>query len=1206
MKKEFLVKKIKHFFVLGFLVTFSGCKLLDLSILQNKDSAKNDLFSDPLDTKEKQQKELRVFLKEFKKKFKEGGFDHRIAGVGREISENEILAKKVSSKEDEKFYHDELAKLNERKQVLINIKDTRVASEEVIQNHIKIIAKEIDRLKKIKDYVEYKPFYSFSDFNEIQKTITTLEHKISAENSARDSLYQQKKTEAGTVVYWQKEIETKQKEQKKLVEEVVPIEKEQGLEAEKELKQKAKLLEKSIFLMNEKKELAEEIINKLNLEINYKDVELNVLERELLELNKGATLLNERLFIDQSDIKALEEDVAKEEKVISDVRNRSNRTKESKKTNKKNYQSRLVKLEKKRKLFKEVDPDRYFLDARYKKLEDIVLFLDRNLDYLDTKIELGDEKLNLKKLELKLTNIRRRLYLRDYDKGDIEKWSNEFYNASRREEEQIVALDGRKIEINNFIISTKLKIENIKATIEKFQEQKDLIFKDNEKAYKDSIDALEEAMTHVKKQSGMSLETSALISELIRFKVSIINQYQLILKTLGEKKLFDIWRRSSKAISWDNFVKSLNRIEHFAREFVWNLPLILNPISWFRFLKKLRLRDYIGWIILLACFVLYFLLLRFGVYFSRRKIGERLSRTHGLKQFLLSILYVVLDVVYKSYILFSVWLFILLDMTFNFKHFIGNAGRFLTYTDSAILKIYFFIFSIILLLYLSSKLVSGLKNINERMDYSFISKAFVEKYVLILKFLFYSSAILLPLQKAFSFFVDKSSRLPDVILGIYISVLEIIGIILFIVHKSDLLSLFKPKHAISKWFWHILDKYYYWILLFLMSLMILSNPYVGYRNLAFLLLHAVPLTILIFSGLFFLHFVIRKYSALWFIREEDDEVIDRFEHAKAYYGIFVILTFLLLIFVGIVLVAKIWGSTNPVELISGLLQNKWTIDIGEGYKFGFVQFFVLVLFIAGGFLTATLIDKFVLSKIFDVLRMDFGVRNTISSILRYIIIYIVIVIGLTAVNLGRYIGLISTAAILGIGFAFKDILVDLIAGFWILIERPIEIGSFIELDNIIGTVRKISPRATIVKSATQRTIIIPNKDLINKHIVNWNYGRTNVGFDIRISIHYADDPNLVKEILMKIVRSDNRILHSPAPVFRVDDFQKSGYEFLVRAFTSSRRVRDKWDIAASFRVNILKEFKENNITIPYPHTTLKFENKDGKIQSPIAINFDEK
>ena len=310
------------------------------------------------------------------------------------------------------------------------------------------------------------------------------------------------------------------------------------------------------------------------------------------------------------------------------------------------------------------------------------------------------------------------------------------------------------------------------------------------------------------------------------------------------------------------------------------------------------------------------------------------------------------------------------------------------------------------------------------------------------------------------------------------------------------------------------------------------------------------------------------------------------------------------------MIAKIWGAESPLDLISYLLKEKLTINVGDGYKLGFIQLFVFTLFIAGGCVTSTLIEKFVLSKIFDVLRVDIGVQNTVSNVLHYTIVYMVIVIGLMSIQLGWFIIYISTAAVVGIGLASRDLLADLIAGFIILFERPIEIGNFIEFEDKIGTVQKISPRSTIIKNASQRSIIIPNRELLSKPIINWTYARSNIGFDIEVEISYQNDPDLVKKILTDIIQKESRILRSPNTILRLESFEKSGFKFLIRTYTSSRRVREKWAIASDIRINILREFKKNNIVIPYPHRTIQFDQERTfdpvkKEQRAVTIKFDK-
>ena len=69
-----------------------------------------------------------------------------------------------------------------------------------------------------------------------------------------------------------------------------------------------------------------------------------------------------------------------------------------------------------------------------------------------------------------------------------------------------------------------------------------------------------------------------------------------------------------------------------------------------------------------------------------------------------------------------------------------------------------------------------------------------------------------------------------------------------------------------------------------------------------------------------------------------------------------------------------------------------------------------------------------------------------------------------------------------LGFAFKDILQNWIAGFFILIRRPFQRGDQIKVGDIEGTVQAVETRATLVKTYSGRLVIIPNSDIYTRSV----------------------------------------------------------------------------------------------------------------------------
>ncbi|KKP26554.1 MAG: hypothetical protein UR14_C0001G0058 [candidate division TM6 bacterium GW2011_GWE2_31_21] len=1189
MKKLF--NKIS-IYSLAIVILLTCNTLKTISFTFTEDKPETALFLNPIELRKKQIADLNQFEKSFLQQSKDAksNISKKIGLVNSQITETESLIKNSPMSEAE-IYKKKLNKLKERKNKLQNLKESWNSAEEIIPEHKKTLEEIIENLQKESTNQEVKLVYSLKDLKEAQNSITELMHKINIENFKKEWILKQKKSEEDDIQSIQKEIDTKKKEQKRILEKNTTLKADDDSISAKNALHQAEIIDIDLNIANDRKENAEISTIKLDLEIKNKESEIKLLELRLEKLKIDLSIIQDRLYINKADLESMQEELTKERQAYLEVVNELNKEKEYKKFEKENYRLMVSLLldEKKAKpdITKITDARSYLISSQTENAEHKALALEKELDLIESRKYLANDKINLKELDFKIVDILYKLQTQKFKKSHLEKWISNLSESSKKEEYAKKSLDEKRVDVSNSLTEAKLKLDRIQTAIDTIKKKKDSIFKGKEQIFQDSLNAYREAEQNISLQMSISQEIFLVNSELIKYKNDILSQYQFILSELETRKSFSIWKRSQVAISLDGLLKALDDAEEFVKEFFSYLPNLISPKAFITIVMQQTTFDFLGWIILICMFFLFLFTFKILSKIIYQKINCIKLPKNKFNIFIALISKSFSDLLVKYPNSIYVWLFILLDININFKKLIGSFGTFATYSDNNFLKICFYTFSIPFLLFLSFKFLSTLIKLNKDNNCIMIPRNIEPIYKVIIQTFLYSTVTLYPLKEAFSLFVDKSSRLPDLVETIYLIIISILIIIPIMLHKTKLVEIFSPQNNFLRKIVSFVSKNYYWSMLFLFLLMILFNPYIGYYNLAIMIGYAVPLTILTLHFIMFIHSFVRSSSVYWFIREEDDEVVDRFEHAKVYYGLFVILSLLSLLVISLIFMAKIWGVESPLESIWYLIQDKWTIDLGDGYKFGIIQVFVFGLFLASGYLVSTLLDKFVLIKFFDILRMEFGIRNTVSSISHYIIIYLVIVIGLTYINLGGFVKWVSAAAAVGIGFALKDLLMDLVCGFLVLIERPIEIGNYVEIDNVEGTVKKITPRTTTIKNGLQKSIIIPNRDVIGKAIINWTYSRTDIGFEIIVEISYENDPELVKKIILDILQSDSRILRSPNPILRVEDFGENGYKFLIRAFISVRRIKERWDIAAHIRSQILKEFKKHNIIIPYPQREIK-------------------
>ncbi len=144
-----------------------------------------------------------------------------------------------------------------------------------------------------------------------------------------------------------------------------------------------------------------------------------------------------------------------------------------------------------------------------------------------------------------------------------------------------------------------------------------------------------------------------------------------------------------------------------------------------------------------------------------------------------------------------------------------------------------------------------------------------------------------------------------------------------------------------------------------------------------------------------------------------------------------------------------------------------------------VAIFLSLLFIFLSFFLSKLINKTLKQK-----NIEKRIVRLIDRVIFYAILFIglLIVLGYLKINIT---GLIAGAGIIGltISWALSDIMRNIIAGLLLLIMRPFKIGDKIEIQGLVGIVRSINLRYTLIEKDNGEKILIPNVNTLTNPVI---------------------------------------------------------------------------------------------------------------------------
>ncbi|MBW4515867.1 MAG: mechanosensitive ion channel family protein [Timaviella obliquedivisa GSE-PSE-MK23-08B] len=198
----------------------------------------------------------------------------------------------------------------------------------------------------------------------------------------------------------------------------------------------------------------------------------------------------------------------------------------------------------------------------------------------------------------------------------------------------------------------------------------------------------------------------------------------------------------------------------------------------------------------------------------------------------------------------------------------------------------------------------------------------------------------------------------------------------------------------------------------------------------------------------------------------------------------------------------------------------------------------------------------------------------------------IVIPSLKASDLVQLLGISGVA----IGFAFRDILQNFLAGILILLTEPFQIDDQIVFKDFEGTVEQIHTRATTIRTYDGRRIVIPNSELFTNSVtVNTAFENRRLEYDIGIG--YGDDINTARQLILGAIHETDGVLENPAPDALVVELADSTVKIRARWWVQPPRRADVLDMQDRVLTNIKNKLMENGIDLPFPTQQILFHDQ---------------
>ncbi|MBD5415588.1 MAG: mechanosensitive ion channel [Bacteroides sp.] len=275
---------------------------------------------------------------------------------------------------------------------------------------------------------------------------------------------------------------------------------------------------------------------------------------------------------------------------------------------------------------------------------------------------------------------------------------------------------------------------------------------------------------------------------------------------------------------------------------------------------------------------------------------------------------------------------------------------------------------------------------------------------------------------------------------------------------------------------------------------------------------------------------------------------------------------------------------QELKIEEGMALNDFlSIVADKAVNFAIHLVVAIVVFYIGRFLVRKL-NAFV-QTILRKRNVDPSIATFVQSASEIVLYFVLIiaVVGILGLETSSFVALFASAGV-AIGMAMSGTLQNFAGGVLILTLRPYNVGDYIEAQGFAGTVKAIQMFSTLITTADNKTIIIPNGPLSNGSVNNYSRQEER-RVDWTVSLAYGTDFDKAKAAILDVLAGDERIVRTP-DVF-LAELADSSINFTVRAWV---KAADYWPVFFSINEQIYKTLPERGLEFPFPQLDVHVQN----------------
>lgn len=284
-----------------------------------------------------------------------------------------------------------------------------------------------------------------------------------------------------------------------------------------------------------------------------------------------------------------------------------------------------------------------------------------------------------------------------------------------------------------------------------------------------------------------------------------------------------------------------------------------------------------------------------------------------------------------------------------------------------------------------------------------------------------------------------------------------------------------------------------------------------------------------------------------------------------------------------VLLALHLGGILP-ELLKALEDVKFKVGV---HQFNLLLASQGVITIVMTMVTALWISRVFENKLMRAQNVNMNVRVVLTKLLRIVLLTLAILIALSAVGLDiTLLSVFGGALGVGLGFGLQRIASNYVSGFILLLDKSMQIGDVITVENHYGVVRELRTRYLLLRKLDGTEVIIPNETLIINPVINHSFSDHNARVLLTIQVSYDSPLELAMQLISEIANRHSRTLEDPLPAVLVKGFGESGIDLTLSVWIPDPEAGSA-SLQSEIYLEIWRAFQANGIVIPYPQREIR-------------------